>query len=443
MANVLTSFIVGIGYDYDEKGQKQIESGIDGIKSKALQAGAVLAGAFGIKALTSDFANANDELGKFSKTFGIIPNDVAALGRSLQHEGGSLESFMSQIEGIERLRAGLLAGDASFIGRAGVAGIDPSVITNANSATEAYIKLGDQFAKMSSQQRLNAASALGLDEASIRLLSNGTDEVRKLVAAEQQLRPVTSQMTDEAARFNDETQDLSTNIGGIADKISVKLLPRISDVVAGMNDWIGVNRDFINMGIDDTLESLDKNIITLAGAGALLASGGLLAGLATMAKTVPLIGSGLAVAATAAARLSAVGAAIAVSVAGADIADEQLRAAFGSNYDEFDAKVTKGIFDLTGFDLSRGGVFEGTEREPFFDGSVTPGAIADQRSKSLFDSSRSPAQRETSGTPRPQSQRPIQVNLMLDGQVIDQRIIKVTDQINEQALEDITTSTGG
>ena len=62
MSKVISSILVGLGFDYDKKGAQEIESGIGSIKSKALQLGAVVAGGFGLKSLTADFASSRDML---------------------------------------------------------------------------------------------------------------------------------------------------------------------------------------------------------------------------------------------------------------------------------------------------------------------------------------------------------------------------------------------
>lgn len=279
MANGKTvkNFLVGLGFDYDEKGAKQIDSSIDSIKGKALQLGAVVAGAFGLKEMTIGFADANDALGKFASTMGLDADMVAAFGRALAHEGGTVEGFIGQIENLERLRAGVAVGDTGWMGPAGAAGIDVNAITEATDATEAYLNLAEQFATMTGQQRLNAAQALGFDNASIRLLSGGRENLEQLVEAERRMRPVTDEMTKAAARFNDETQDLMTNIGGVADKISMSLLPVINDVVSGMNDWIGANRELIGEGVDTIIDEAPKIAAGWALAGPV---GGLAAGAA-------------------------------------------------------------------------------------------------------------------------------------------------------------------
>jgi hypothetical protein len=45
-------------------------------------------------------------------------------------------------------------------------------------------------------------------------------------------------------------QNLQTNIGGVADQISVRLLPQINGVIAGMNEWLTLNDELIDSGID-------------------------------------------------------------------------------------------------------------------------------------------------------------------------------------------------
>jgi len=237
MANVISSFLVGIGFDYDRKSAEQIGTGIDSIKSKALQLGSVVAGAFGIKALTFDFAQSKDMLGKFSEVFGVTANDVQALGHALETEGGTLESFMSQLESIERARARIRVGDVAFFAPAGKAGINPNDIANARNATEAYLGLANSFAAMNQQQRINAAEALGLDEASIRLLSQGRGAVDDLIAKYQRIQPITKEMTAAAAEFNRQWIEIKANIGGAADELSVKFLPVVNRISQSINKW--------------------------------------------------------------------------------------------------------------------------------------------------------------------------------------------------------------
>ncbi|AFC22438.1 tail fiber protein/ lysozyme [Vibrio phage CP-T1] len=452
MATTITNFLVGLGMDTTEfdKGQRNVTSGLDSMRSKALQLGALAGGAFGAKALTFGFAEAADNIGKFSEVFSVIPDDIRAMGAALAQEGGSLESFMAQIETLERLRASTPQQIGALFAEAGIRGVDPSVILSAKSATDAYLALADVFDDLTAKQRLAVAPVFGLDEASIRLLSKGRQEVESMVERQRDIRPLTTQMTEEAGRFNRQWKDIQNNIGSIADQISVGILPPLTDLVGELDDWVDANKELINSGINDFTAVFADNIHEIAIAGGILATGGLLTGLAGMAKYVPLIGGGLATAAMAARTITGIGAAGMAAYVGADIVDEKLRENI-SGYDEWDAKVTRYIYDITGIDLSRGNVNEGTERSTGstkrYSSDEMDTMARDMMTRlptiepTLFSSGMVAPQTQRNSQPAPQNDRPIQINMILDGQVLDSRIIDVTSRMDETTIDELSSST--
>ena len=467
MANTITNFLIGLGFDFDQDTTKAADSALDGVKTRALQVGAVLAGAFGLKALTLDFAQASDTIGKFSDTFGVIPNEVVALGRALELQGGSLEGFIGQLESIERLRAGLLVGDADFIARAGIAGINTGEIIGAIDATEAYISLADQFSRMSQQQRLNAAEALGLDAASIRLLSQGEEAVRRLIKRQQTLRPLTEEATEASAEFNEELQDLFTGIGGYADQISMRLLPAITGAIRATNEWSDANRNLLNSGINDTFDFIDENPL-LVGAGAAGAAAAGAGGVASVSSKIPLIGGALGGLATIAARLAGAGAVILAAAELWSVTADDFENNLGFRPPQwlFDPLFTVPVpfTDSPANEAFRRGVFtpnlvELSEQDPLSPDdlsglagmsgedqvTITPSDLRaiQGRGEATSDGSGQGSQ-SVPGTVVT-SQRPIQIEnkLVLDGTVIDRRIIDITNLENERALDDVTVSTGG
>lgn len=379
MANTISNFLVGVGFDYDTKGAEEIGSGIDAIGSKALQLGAVIAGGFGLKQLTVDFAESRDQLGKFADVFGVGAEDVEAFGNALATEGGTLESFMSQLENIERLRAGLLVGDAGFIAQAGRAGIDTTGLEAATTATEAYLELADQFASMSQQQRLNAAGALGLDEASIRLLSKGRDTVESIVGRFRDIRPVTEEMTEDAAEFNRIWLELNANALGFSDILASEILPVVNDIGGNINAWFGDERSGIRGFISDISELL---LITSDPA-------------ALSEKTgIPEF--------------------LLVSP------DEQLERVIDRGK-EIGEPLGRGAFDI----FQDIGDFFSTTGEPI-------GGIQFDR-----------PEQSTQGQQQQQTQQNINVTLQLDGQTLDNRTIKVVDGMAQTAIDDIASTTRG
>lgn len=450
MANTINNFLIGIGYDYDQKGQKNAESGINSIKTTALQAGAAIGAVFGAKQLTFGFAEAADEIGKFGEVFDVAAGDVSALGRALEYEGGTLQSFMSQLEGIQRLRSLTPDRIGALFQQAGIVGVDPNLILGAENATEAYINLARVLDDVSPEKRLQIADVFGLDEASIRLLSQGEESVRALVERQKEIRPVTEQMTQVAAGFNDSITRSSNTIGGFADRISTRLLPNLTDATNGMSDFLDVNRELINSGIDSAFDVIDENFESIAASATLLGASGALGVFAGMAKHVPKIGGGISVIAGGLARLTAVTGLLALVPTAAEATDKSLRKIFGEKYEAFDIALTKGIYDLTGYDGSRGGVYNGTERDPIINLPDPPTEISAYATGTL-----AAPPRVSYGTQRPESaptqtrqretQRPINVdvNVTLDGQALNNKIETVVEQQYESAFNDINTSTEG
>ena len=439
MAKVISSFLVGLGFDYDKKGEGEIISGIDTIKSKGLQLGAVVAGGFGLKSLTSDFAASRDMLGKFADTFGLLPNDVMAFGNALATQGGSLESFMSQIENLERVRARIRVGDVGFFAPAAKAGLDPNVIADATNATEAYIGLADAFATMNTQQRINAAEALGLDESSIRLLAQGRSSVEDVVNKFRTIRPVTESSTEAAAEFNRQWIELSQNIGGATDAVSDQFLPVINGAIDGLNNWISTNKELVN-----------SNALTFAGFSALVAGSGALSTLAAMARYIPAIGTGLASVASGAAGVLAVGAAGAAGyAAGTVISDKlpqdykidlgrgiaQTLAMFGNEEAQaaLDAEAAAGGYTDTYQKQVEAGYF-GNDTAPVR--NLSNAGFSEKRREGIESVTRSQS-------PQTSQRQDINVTLELDGQVIDRKVVTVVDGMAQTAIDDLSTSTGG
>jgi hypothetical protein len=397
MASTIKNLLIGIGFDYDKKSQKQVESSIDGLKSKALQLGAVVGGAFGIKALTVDFANAKDELGRFSEVFGVTASDVHAFGLAIQREGGTLDSFMGQLQGIEKMRAGLLKGDAGFIAEVGRAKIDANVLINAKDANEALILLADQFKNLSQQERINAAQALGLDETMLRLLSRGSDEVRVLINNQKELRDVDDQMTEASRQFNAQLHDLQANIGGFSDQVGARLLPHVTEAIVQTNNWIGANRGLLDSGLNEFLSAVEENFIAIGAALGLLAASKAFMMLRMLSK-LPIIGGLLGGSAALGGALTA--------LAGAGVAGY----AVGSVVNDTVVEGNRTLEDFFG---------RGTAM-------ILAGLGNEQAQEAL----------------RAESQT-FNIRLNLDGQVLDERTLRVLGDEVDKTLSDTESTQGG
>tara|TARA_R110000772_G_scaffold109924_1_gene213285 strand:- start:3186 stop:4469 length:1284 start_codon:yes stop_codon:yes gene_type:complete len=427
MSNVISSLLVGIGIEFDKKSAKETESGIDGIKSKALQLGAVVAGAYGIKKLATDFADSADMLGKFSETFGGTANEIQALGSALTTEGGSLESFMGQLESLERARARIKVGDVAFFAPAGKAGLDPNDVANAENAAEAYLGLANSFAKMNQQERINAAEALGLDASSIRLLSQGRESVDLLVEKYKTIRPLTDEMTGSAAEFNRQWVEIKANVSSVTDTIGLDLVEAMNGPLDQINNWIEANKELV-----------DSNATTFTGIASLIAGSGLLLQLSGIASIIPGIGAGLANILKMGGRGGLVGAAAATGYATGSVISDNLSDETNNSIGKHIARVLA----LLGNDDAKKAYMTNenvNQITPYLESSPTLLQPRQETQQSTVDSSGSNLFNKS------EMKQTINVNanFTLDGQVIDRKIMKVVDGMAQNAIDDISSSTGG
>lgn len=439
MANTLTNFVVGIGFDFDKKGAAQAENAIDGLRKNVLGVGAALAGAFGARQLTSGFAEFGNRVGNFSQTFGVLPDDVRAVGNAFQHVGGSVDGFISQLQTIQKLRSGVQIGETGFIGQAARAGVDVSELINAKDAVQAYLSLADQFQGLSTSQRINAASALGLDASSIRLLSMGSDKLDAMIESEREIRPLTRQMTEDSRAFNIQLQKLSNNIGSVADTISTKLLPPLTAAIASFNDFFSESRLSIISSINKGLDFIAENFATVASVGGLLATGGLLGGLSLMARLLPFIGTWLSRIAISGAKLSAIGAAI------AGVGSAAYNFIFGDSED--DKPVNSGVNanssqpqEAQSQSLAKRVISDGQTVADRFAFSDAPPALINSIVKETSTSDAPAAVTPVSQiTPEARERLPdLKVVLQLDGKVIEEKMIDVMGRHNEIALDQLS-----
>lgn len=465
MSNTIQNFLIGIGLDFDDKGAKEARSGIDGIRSSALQAGAAIAGAFGLKKLTSDFADANAMMGRFGENFGVIPNDVAAMGRVYEKAGGSTNELMGQLEQVEKLRAKTKVGDWDFVAKAGVTGFDPDSILKAKNATEAMAAIADQMQGMDRQSRINLVSALGLDNTSLNVLAKGGDAFKSAIDMQKQLRPKTQAMIETSKEFQSAWVDMWARVGSETDKASMKILPKVNEIINSINGFYDENKKAIDDGVEKSFGFIADHFVAIAGASTLLGGSGILKTFSGLAKIVPGLGASLGTAATGLSRF----------LGGAGIifaAYEILKSS--SKGDEFSATGLFGDNALTNFlDTPISDLFSSDsdneensfndvdqtmpvysygldDRQDVYDKysgtTITPKEVSQLAQPKPFYEYNTPQQQQgdsTQSNNQQQFTKPIQVMVNLNSQPFYDMIYKVNEEQADAVLDDIKGYYGG
>jgi hypothetical protein len=270
MPNALTNFIVGLGMDTSEfdRGEKKVQTGIMSMRSKTLMLGAAAGAATGmIGKMALEYAQATTKLSQHEDVFGVRVEDLRAYGQALEEEGGSVESFMAQMERLERMRQMTPAQVGSLFAEAGIRGVDPSVVLNTENAVQAYRNLSDVISNLPRDKRLPVADVFGLDEASIRFLSKGRAEIDQIIERQKAILPITQQNIEDSRELNKEWVELNHNVKAVGETFSSYFVKPTADVVEALNDIFDIFRESgseglavaVNQNFKETKEETQRN----------------------------------------------------------------------------------------------------------------------------------------------------------------------------------------
>lgn len=293
----ISEFVVGLGFDTTdfEKGSRNVTSSLSGLRSDILQVGATLAGAFGAKALTVDFARTNNELRQVADRLGITTDALYGMNEAAKAFGareGEMSSLLLTLTSM-KTRFNELGELGAFEDLAKL-GVNIDRLTGAKDGVSAMLALSDELAALSTSRRAEVADVLGISPQSLDLLASGSAAVKGLSDAYQQARPHTEAMADASKSLIAQWNELVERIGGRADKISTPLVASLASITSGMNDWLEANQQLIDQSIDEVIKAISENLNILAPAAVAVAGSGLVSMFAGLAKSVPIVGGSLA-----------------------------------------------------------------------------------------------------------------------------------------------------
>jgi len=251
MSRVLSSFLIGIGWDTTEleKGSKKIAESMGAAKSTALMTGAALASAavaigmaIGHNAVSIDRLNLS--LNKMSSSRA----DVLGLGTAFQLLGGNAADAVSEIDRIEQMMANFrVKGETGALGQ--LAFIPRAVterILSAKTGMEFYTRLQRESVGLSKDQARVLQEALGLSDASLKLMQMGSDEFDHRINQGKELNYQTDSLNENARKYNEQWETTKKLVGNVADSITDKMLPGMNQSLGVLNEFITKNKDIID-----------------------------------------------------------------------------------------------------------------------------------------------------------------------------------------------------
>jgi len=303
MANVITSFLIGIGLDTSEfeKGQKKVSQAMEGIKSSTLAIGSSLAAAaIGAGAKVDQLAEKSRKLQDQLYRTNTQTTWAQGYGAALTELGGNADDAVGRITGLEQKLAALKMGDRSFVDSLGVAGFNAGDLAQAKDAQDFITRAADQFSRATHTQQVNMANVLGLTDAEFKLWQQGgsyvTEHSKKL--AEQ--LGYTESLNQKQYEYSQSWVQLNLEMDKAGNTISNIMLPGMTELVKKANEYTRAMNKFAQDNPDTTKTIVEGGAAVGLGAAVLTGAKvlskvpglGVLGPVAAPAATV--VGGGLA-----------------------------------------------------------------------------------------------------------------------------------------------------
>lgn len=267
---VLDSFLINIGFKVDEKGAHDAQGVFDNLSKSALQFGAIVAGKLALDKAIGDFNRLGNEVSNFQAVTGVSAQAIDQMGYAFGRVNGTAADAMATVKNLQSLMASPLTGNTGWMGEAARFGVDPTQILNAKDAQEAFLGLADQFQNLTLTQQVNAAKALGLDEAGLRLLQKGRKGVNEYYEEAKRFGLMQEGDTKIANDYASAMQDVDRVFGDIRNTVGRELTPAITDLAHGFAEWYADNREFIQGDLAEALKLVAENLKPIVAAMTIL-----------------------------------------------------------------------------------------------------------------------------------------------------------------------------
>lgn len=179
MAATLGDFFVNISSKADNRGIKEVSSGLDGLLDKAKKLSLTYLSFKAIATVTnatSEIIKDAAELGRLSDSLGVATDDLEQFGRAFEIVGAGSDAAFEAINAMIKLRKDFQWGqvsDETLIGL-NMFGVDPRQFTN--DALKNFELIRQGASKADAETRRYFAHSIGLGEKSLRVLGLNSEE---------------------------------------------------------------------------------------------------------------------------------------------------------------------------------------------------------------------------------------------------------------------------
>lgn len=250
---VIENLITQLSFNFDdkklEKFDKFLGSAVKGLTAVVAVASAAATGIF---VFTNKIAQANDQLGRLSQTYGIAIETMQEFDYVATLNKGSAESMNSAMGNLSKTMSEASRGIGSGVETFGMLGLSVTDATGKLKSTDDMIlEISDSIAGLDSQaQRLEFAQKLGFGADLLLTLQQGSKAIQQQRQEARELGFVFGQDGAKAAeRFSDSLLKIQMIIKGISTLIATKFMKHFVPMWEMYIEWYKVNKDLIQQNM--------------------------------------------------------------------------------------------------------------------------------------------------------------------------------------------------
>jgi len=243
---VLDTLTLALGVDAKgiDKGladaQRKMEAGAkslaDTLMSPFKTALGTLAAGLSLGAITRQYLQQADSLGKLADSMGADVEELQAWGGAARSAGGSAEAFNATVQGMTRslqmAANGAKGPAAQALQQLGVKATDAS--GKARDTFEVLRDIAGKMEGMDKQQAMGLGQRIGIDRGTIMLLQSGRAAIDDLIVRQKELGVYTKEDAEIAAKANDAIDDLGQALKSGAAIVMRVFVPAIRWVAEKM-----------------------------------------------------------------------------------------------------------------------------------------------------------------------------------------------------------------
>jgi hypothetical protein len=205
------------------------------IKKGAATLGGVFA--FGLlSAKVSETADQMNRLSEASDRMGLDVGDLDAWSRGIEDAGGSAESFIGTLKGLNsNIQLIKVKGSSRGLPFFEELGFTKEGIAKTKDVMELLPELADKLSKLDAQEAIGYGEKLGIDEATIGVLMQGRDATEAMIAAQKKLGVMTKEDKATVKEYDDAMDNLGRTFQQIWRVLALSVIPAIKTLADAMN----------------------------------------------------------------------------------------------------------------------------------------------------------------------------------------------------------------